>query len=476
MTMRPSPHARDWWQATVWLSLAIGLVGWAVALTLFSGRFGYDVEVIDMPIPALIGLLLCAGLSFAGVLVRLLSRRVPAGPLVSERQLLTLIIVAGLAARAVCFFSEPILEDDYQRYLWDGAVTARGTNPYRHAPADVLENEAAHPLAAIAAQAGVVLQRIGHSDLTTIYPPIAQAAFAIAHRLTPFSLVGWRGLLLLADLAALALLLRLLTEMGRPQVWVAIYWWNPLVIKQVFNAAHMDALLVPLLLTAVLFAQRRPLLATSAIGLAVGVKFWPAMLLPLLWRPHVSNPRLLMKMIAVFAPFAALAVLPQFLTGLDREAGVVAYATSWSRNSALFPVVEGAVSVLAGAERAQVWARAIIAATMLLLVARMAWPPLQSRDDLVRRIVMAIGALLLLSPAQYPWYAVWIAPFLALWPVYGFLLLPVTMSLYELYFYCAARDVAFMFSSYVVWLVWLPVWATLLLVDAPAMRTRERAG
>jgi alpha-1,6-mannosyltransferase len=474
--MRPSPHLRDRRQARVWLALAIGLVGWAVALALFSGRFGYDVEVIDMPIPALVGLLLAAGLCFTGVLVPLLYRRAPAGPLVSERQLLTLIVAAGFAARAVCFFSEPILEDDYQRYLWDGAVTARGINPYRHAPADVLEKGAAHPLAAIAAQAGVVLQRIGHSDLTTIYPPIAQAAFAIAHRLTPFSLAGWRGLLLLADLATLALLLRLLTESGRPLVWAAVYWWNPLVIKQVFNAAHMDALLVPLLLTAVLFAQRRPLLATSAVGLAMGVKFWPAMLLPLLWRPHISCPQLLMKMIAVFAPFAALSVLPQILTGLDSEAGVVAYATSWSRNSALFPVVEGAVSVFAGAERAPVMARIIIAATILLLVARLAWSPLQSRDDLIRRIVMAIGALLLLSPAQYPWYAVWIAPFLALWPVYGFLLLPVTMSLYELYFYCAARGVTFIFSSYVVWLVWLPVWGTLLLVEARAIWTRERAG
>jgi alpha-1,6-mannosyltransferase len=474
--MLQSPQARDWWCACVWLALGIGLVGWAVALTLFSGRFGYNVEVIDMPIPAMVGLLLGAGLCFAGVLVPLLSRPVPPGALISERHLLVLIIAAGFAARAACFFSEPILEDDYQRYLWDGAVTARGINPYRHAPADVLEKGAAHPLVAIAAQAGVVLQRIGHSDLTTIYPPVAQAAFAIAHRLTPFSLTGWRGLLLLADLATLALLLRLLAEMGRPLVWVAIYWWNPLVIKQVFNAAHMDALLVPLLLTAVLFAQRRPLLATSAIGLAVGVKFWPAMLLPLLWRAHVSSPRLLMKMIAVFVPFAALAVLPQILTGLDREAGVVAYATSWSRNSALFPVVEGAVSVVAGAERGPVWARIIIAATMLVAVARLAWSPLQSRNELIRRIVMAIGALLLLSPAQYPWYAVWISSFLALWPLYGFLLLPVTLSLYELYFYCAARDVTFIFSSYVVWLVWLPVWATLLLVDARAMRTKERAG
>ena len=472
--MRRSAEAIGFRQDRLWLILSVGLVGWAVALTLLSVRFGYDVEVADMPIPLLVGLLAGAGACFSGLLVPLLNRRAEAPSIRFDRRVLLLVIAAGCAARIICCFSEPILEDDYQRYLWDGAVVAGGTNPYRHAPADVLEMAAAHPLAPVAVQAGVVLQRIGHSDLTTIYPPVAQAAFALAHWLTPFSLTGWRGLLLLADLATLALLLRLLAQMGRSPAWAAVYWWNPLVIKHVFNSAHMDALLGPLLLTAVLCVQRRPLLATSAVGLAVGVKFWPALLLPLLWRPHISQPRRLLAMIAVFAPFGALAVLPQFLTGLDGDAGVVAYATSWSRNSAFFPLLQGIVAGFVGDVHAPFLARGVIAATLLLLVLRLTWPPLQSRNDFIRRSTILIGAVILLSPAQYPWYGVWIAPFMALWPLYGFLLLPVTMSLYELFFYFAARGVPHVFTSYVVWLVWLPVWGTLLIADARTIRNGEQ--
>ena len=44
------------------------------------------------------------------------------------------MLACGLAARAILFASEPVLEDDYQRYLWDGAVTAQGLNPMRSRP------------------------------------------------------------------------------------------------------------------------------------------------------------------------------------------------------------------------------------------------------------------------------------------------------------------------------------------------------
>ncbi len=181
------------------------------------------------------------------------------------------IFVAGLASRIICCLGEPILEDDYQRYLWDGAVTASGHNPYRYAPSDVVRGGTSHSLADIADQSGIVLQRIGHGELTTIYPPIAQSAFAAAYLVAPFSLGAWRVVLLVADLATFLLLMRLLTKMGRSQLWVSVYWWNPLVIKHVFNAAHMDALLLPPLLSAVLLAEHRPRLATSAVGIAMGV-------------------------------------------------------------------------------------------------------------------------------------------------------------------------------------------------------------
>ena len=41
-------------------------------------------------------------------------------------------------------------------------------------------------------EAGVILERINYPGLTTVYPPVAQAAFALAYWLKPWSLDAWR--------------------------------------------------------------------------------------------------------------------------------------------------------------------------------------------------------------------------------------------------------------------------------------------
>jgi hypothetical protein len=453
-----------------WLFVGSLLVIWAAVITVRSARFGYDTEVVQMPIMALFSVLLVG----AGLFIATLAMLQVSAPINGSANvpILTVIVIAGLASRIICCLGEPILEDDYQRYLWDGAVTGGGQNPYRYAPAEVLRGGTSHPLADLADQSGFVLQRIGHGELTTIYQPIAQSAFAAAYLAAPFSLGAWRVVLLIADLATLLLLMRLLTKMGRSQLWISVYWWNPLVIKHVFNAAHMDALLLPPLLSAVLFAEHRPRLATSAVGIAMGVKFWPVMLLPLIWRRHWDDWRRLPVLAAVFLPFALLALWPQLSAGLDRDAGVVAYSTTWSRNSALFPLLESVFAFFGGAEHASSLTRAGLVVAMVGVIGYLAWPPVASLDDLVSRTTLAIGALLLLSPAQYPWYVVWLMPFMALYPVCGFLVLTATMPLYELYFFFAARDAVDDFSRYVVWAIWLPVWTTLIIVDARGVRPR----
>ncbi|MCP5063626.1 MAG: hypothetical protein GY936_14360 [Ignavibacteriae bacterium] len=46
-------------------------------------------------------------------------------------KVLAYIFGIGLVARILLVPTVPILEDDFNRYLWDGAVTANGFNPYK---------------------------------------------------------------------------------------------------------------------------------------------------------------------------------------------------------------------------------------------------------------------------------------------------------------------------------------------------------
>jgi hypothetical protein len=100
--------------------------------------------------------------------------------------------------------------------------------------------------------------------------------------------------------------------------------------------------------------------------------------------------------------------------------------------------------------------------------------PIAGADDLVGRASLLVAALVLLSPAQFPWYAVWFAPFLAFRPWAGFLMLTATAPLYYMSFYLTAAGEPEIFKRTVVWLIWVPVWAALAL-EAIRHRTQARS-
>lgn len=458
-----------------WISLGLLVAAFGFFLALASVRFGYAYEVEEMPVTALVTGLVAAGLLFwltLPPLIRATSHAANAG----SRLFLMVIVAAGLAARLALFASEPILEDDYQRYLWDGAVTAHGLDPYTVAPITARQLPTDTELGRLAAEAGPIARRINHPELTSVYPPVAQASFAIAHLIAPWSLTGWRALLLGADLATLALILALLGMSGRSPLWVALYWWNPLVIKELFNSAHMDAIVLPLVLLALLLAARaRQIAAGASIALAAGAKIWPVLLLPLVLRPLATRPRALAAAMLIIGALLVVLAAPIVMSGLGTNSGFTAYATHWQTSSALFPVLEGACAALfANIGDAGLMARLAVAIVVAAIACGFSIKPVSDTDDLMGRASLIVAALVLLSPAQFPWYAVWYAPFLAFRPWSGFLVLTATAPLYYMSFHLTASGEADLFRHYIVWLIWIPVWVALA-IEAVRYRSRRRA-
>ena len=192
----------------------------AAILVLNRARFDWAFELVDIPAGWF-----ALGLGLAGLLVLPLPWLVQHSAPLERREkkhLLIFVVVIGLALRASRFLVEPVLEDDYYRYLWDGGVTAHGHNPYAFAPATANEEGSETAIGRLAEQAGVVMDRINHPDLKTIYPPVAQAAFALAHLIEPWSVRAWRFVCLGGELATLALLIALLGAAARSPLWAEL--------------------------------------------------------------------------------------------------------------------------------------------------------------------------------------------------------------------------------------------------------------
>ncbi|RME94999.1 MAG: DUF2029 domain-containing protein, partial [Alphaproteobacteria bacterium] len=315
---------------------------------------------------------------------------------------------------------------------------------------------------------GLVIGRINHPGLRTLYPPVAQGAFALAHLLEPFSLRAWRAVILILDCVSLLLLLALLREAGRSPLWAALYWWHPLLLKEMFNSAHMEAVVIPFLLAGLLLAARgRLLFANLTLSIAAGAKIWPALLLPLVWRKLAMRPRDLAAALACTAAIGLLCAWPLVSAGLDETSGLLAYAARWKTNSALYPLLESGASALLAASgisslSPSLLARSLIALAICAVALFQARSAFSTLDDLITRALVITACVFLLSPAQFPWYYLWVLPLLALRPVPGLLLAGATLPLYYSAFHFLAHGSYTDFTRYVVWIIWLPVWGVLL--------------
>jgi hypothetical protein len=163
----------------------------------------------------------------------------------------------------------------------------------------------------------------------------------------------------------------------------------------------------------------------------------------------------------VLTALLALQAWPILSAGIDDTSGFLAYAQSWQRNSALFPLVERAASFVVGPDAAGSLGRAALAVLCGVVALAAAWQPYVNTGQLMTRAALVVATLLLTAPAQYPWYLVWLAPFLAFLPLPGLLLLTAGLPLYYTAFYFAPRQQIGIYNGVIVWLAWLPVWMLL---------------
>ncbi|RIX30785.1 DUF2029 domain-containing protein [Amnibacterium setariae] len=349
----------------------------------------------------------------------LLLRRVP------RRAVPGVVLAGALLLGAAGASGQPTLSTDSARYAWDGIVQDAGVSPYAHVPADAAlahlrpdwlfpagtrgpdgALECPGPYAQPTTQVGApgkICTPINRPLVPTIYPPVAEALFAIARLPVPAD-VGWlpmQLLGLLAVLATTALLLRALPRAGRDPRWAAVYAWSPFVVTEAVTNAHVDAWAAFLALAAtVLVARGRRVVGGVVLGLAVATKFLPLLVAPpvLRRRPWAIGLAALGTVVAVYLPHV-LAAGPSvigYLPGYLNEEGY----DSGSRSALLSAVLP------AGASTPVAVALLAVLAVALLVRTDPAHPWAAQ--------ALMIGAALVLLTPRYSWYSLLLLPFVVM--------------------------------------------------------------
>lgn len=329
-----------------------------------------------------------------------------------------LVWIAGvaIAARVILLPSNLIQENDPYRYVLDGQVTLRGGNPYLRAPGDARALAVGSwALELERPEARVTLSRIGYPEVPTVYPPVAQIFFAAGSGLAGWDWRGQRWVFMAVDALVVGLLLGL-PRPGEGRGNLLLYAWNPLVLKEVANSAHLDVLVALFLLLALLVLQSnephptagRAVLAGGALGLATLSKLYPLVFAPAfcLFLHRRSGWRRGALFLGAMILVCVLGLLPFLGDGWrPLTEGLGVYAREWRMNEGAFTLLGLATS----------YPRQTSALIVCLVALALPWRDREnSFGSLCKNLQWILLVWFLLIPAAFPWYALPLAALAAL--------------------------------------------------------------
>ncbi|MBV8212607.1 MAG: DUF2029 domain-containing protein [Verrucomicrobia bacterium] len=298
------------------------------------------------------------------------------------------VVVFGLVLAALWHVQflrmPPGPDDDIHRYVWDGRVQRLGYNPYLIVPSDP----------AFSGLHTRETRTLNHPDVPTPYPAGAELFFRAVTAIHE-STFALKVAFLLCDFAIVLLSLDLLRCRGQGMHWVLAYAWNPLLATEVAGSGHID-IVGALLLLVSLYALGRHWRAVAAVafGLAVSVKLLPIVLLPLYWK-RVRIRDAILAIVVV-----GLLYVP-FLKGEWTPIGSLAtYVQSFRFNDPVFAILERV------AAPQLVIALAVLVGLVIAIRMRNGSGPVSSDA-----FAWPMAGSLLCAPVVYPWYLLWMLPF-----------------------------------------------------------------
>jgi alpha-1,6-mannosyltransferase len=299
------------------------------------------------------------------------------------------VVVIGLvlaAAWNIAFLRVPSgADDDIHRYVWDGRVQRLGYNPYIVVPCDP----------ALAALHTPETRTLNNPDLPSPYPAGAELFFRAVTAIHE-SIFALKVAFVICDFAIVFVLLDILRRSGQGAHWVLAYAWNPLLATEVAGSGHIDIVGVLLLLGSVAALGRRwRTVAALAFGLGVAMKFLPIVLLPLYWR------RVRVRDAALAAIVVALLYVPFFNHGQIPIGSLGTYVQSFRFNDPVFATLERVAAP-----------QVVVGLAVLVGFLTAIWLGRKSAAWSSDAFAWPMAASLLCAPVVYPWYLLWLLPFL----------------------------------------------------------------
>jgi len=312
-----------------------------------------------------------------------------------------LLIAAAILFRLVLLFALPNLSDDFYRFIWDGRLLMSGENPFLHLPKEyiLLNPELGSD----------IYPYLNSPGYFSVYPPIHQFIFGIGSALSPSNLLGsvvvMKCFILLAEIANLFLIAKLLEKFKLAKRHILLYALNPLVIIELCGNLHFEAIMLCfLLLTIWLLASGRIYLSALAFGLAVCTKLLPLIFLPFLIKRLGWKKFLLFSLatgavcVILFLPFVNKELIANLFSSIDL------YFQKFEFNASIYYFARWVGYRFVGYNIIQLLGPILAIITLLAMVIYAIIEKQQGWNSVLKTMLIALSVYFLLATTVHPWY------------------------------------------------------------------------
>lgn len=318
-----------------------------------------------------------------------ISRQPQQNPTTTRR----LILGFSLLFHLIGVSGSPILEDDWNRYLFDGWVFDTLGSPYGIPPSSFFTDDAVPPAY------DALLSDINNPDLPTIYGPTLEWIFRALHRVAPASLLALQLVVASFSFGLVCLIART----AHPAA-LLFFAWHPLLVKEFAFSAHSESVAVALMVIAMSIPERAQKTLGALLAVAVGAKLFVLLIVPgLLRRSAAGWVTFGLALAALYGPFYAssMTIMPEWgdLLAQLRSGPLAAMGFGWIFNAPLYVLLQDRVEPLG---------LRLFLGTLFVgywfMWTRTAW---SRSDGTTIHGDHLFGAMLLCMPVLNPWYVLW---------------------------------------------------------------------
>jgi len=367
----------------------------------------------------------------------------------NKRTAIFVFIIAAVF-RLAAIPLNPVLSDDVYRNIWDGRVETKGINPYKYTPLDA---------SIYHLRDDDIWKKINHPDYRTIYPPAAQifswASVKTSQIFSIDELISWKIWIFIVEMFGGYILYLGLKNAGRAS-FIIVYLWCPLSIVELYVSGHVDGIGIGFLAMSIgAVLLHRKLLA----GFCFITSVWTKLLsLPAIVGYLLLNDK---SRLLIGGILGLLWIIPYIDSGRYSIESLNRYEGSWEFNGVLHRALK--IDDISYAIREKLSDRNDINPKMVgrICVASLAifaglFVAFFSKSFEITAL-WTLGSFILLQPTIYPWYILWLLPFLALFPVKGFIVWISLIPLSYEVLYTQALTGEWKENHIIQWLIIAPV-------------------